>query len=370
MPDLDELRGFLGAAKAARVSNSARRTSVPKTAIIFSTLVLAVGLALAVAGQVRAAPPRQDSPPLPPDSGQPPAGDPAATPVPRLCAECHVEVAAAWETSMHAQAFVDPVFQDYWQKAGSDPACLACHTTGYDPRTGTYAREGVTCEACHGPTPPDHPGQPVMISPGPAVCERCHPTTVAEWQHSAHGAQQIACATCHNPHPHQLRFSDDSVALCLNCHEQPPRNDYVHLTHPEPLCTDCHWFRPKRDDLLAHFVSGALFPTGHTAVVETAACVTCHADRAAEAGTLAALDEAIDALDLSDSPHPLLAAQARIRALEAEIRSARTQGKRTETRRAVQGALVGLVAGSLLTLLIVRARRRRERLPRAQGRKR
>ncbi len=29
--------------------------------------------------------------------------------------------------------------------------CLACHTTGYDLQTKTYAQEGVTCEACHGP---------------------------------------------------------------------------------------------------------------------------------------------------------------------------------------------------------------------------
>ncbi|MDP7111202.1 MAG: multiheme c-type cytochrome, partial [Myxococcota bacterium] len=33
-----------------------------------------------------------------------------------------------------------------------DPTpCLRCHTTGYDPRNGEYAQEGVTCEGCHGP---------------------------------------------------------------------------------------------------------------------------------------------------------------------------------------------------------------------------
>jgi hypothetical protein len=30
-------------------------------------------------------------------------------------------------------------------------ACLPCHTTGYDPREGTWIQEGVTCEGCHGP---------------------------------------------------------------------------------------------------------------------------------------------------------------------------------------------------------------------------
>ncbi|ODS34785.1 MAG: putative cytochrome c [Candidatus Scalindua rubra] len=29
--------------------------------------------------------------------------------------------------------------------------CYECHTTGYDKETGTYAEEGITCEACHGP---------------------------------------------------------------------------------------------------------------------------------------------------------------------------------------------------------------------------
>jgi hypothetical protein len=29
--------------------------------------------------------------------------------------------------------------------------CFPCHTTGWDPATGTYAEPGVTCEGCHGP---------------------------------------------------------------------------------------------------------------------------------------------------------------------------------------------------------------------------
>jgi len=348
MSDLDKSRAFSGAA---------RRVPVPKIAILFAALVLvAAGLMLASAERrAQAAPPWQSDPPQPPDSGSPAPDAPTGTSIPRSCSECHVEVAAAWAESLHAQAFVDPVFQERWQEVGNDPACLACHTTGYDPSTGSYTHPGVTCEVCHGLTPPGHPGQPVRISPGPGTCEDCHPTTAAEWRDSPHGAQYIPCATCHNLHPLQLRFNNDSVALCLSCHKQP-RNDYVHLTHQEQLCMDCHWLRPTQEDLLAHFVSGALFPTGHTARVETAACVRCHAERAAEAGTLAALNETIDELGLADSPHPLLAAQERIHELETEVRSARAK-----TRLAIWGAMAGVVAGSLLTLLIVRMRRRRTR---------
>src|SRR5690606_32508351 len=276
--------------------------------------LLAIALALALFGaasHVEAGPPLQDGTP-PPDVTPQPGDDATPAPAPQACSECHLDVVSAWETGMHAQAYRDPVFQNAWQEGGSDPACLACHTTGYNARTQTYAHEGVTCEACHGETPANHPDEPVSINPGPEVCETCHATTVTEWERSAHGEQQLACTSCHNPHPQQLLFEDDSVALCLNCHEEP-RDDYAHVAHPDQLCTDCHMHRAKSEDLLAHYESGALFPTGHEAVVQTVACVTCHEELAAEEGTLVTLDETVEEMGLSESDHPLLAAQVRIR---------------------------------------------------------
>lgn len=326
--------------------------------------LLAITLALALCGaasRAQAGPPLQEGTP-PPDATPQPGDEPTPTPVPQACAECHLDVVAAWETGMHAQAYVDPIFQDAWQQGGSDPACLVCHTTGYNPRTQTYAHEGVICEACHGQTPANHPDEPAMTSPGPDVCETCHATTVTEWEHSAHGEQQLACTSCHNPHPQQLLFENDSVALCLNCHNDEPRDDYAHLAHPDQLCTDCHWHRAKTEDLLAHYASGALFPTGHTAAVETVACVTCHAELAAEEGTLVSLEDTVRDMGLSGINRPLLAAQVRIRELEAEVDTVRAQGENTSVLRIIQGAVIGLAVGGLVVWLAIRWQRRGRRL--------
>ena len=70
---------------------------------------------------------------------------------PEFCAGCHEELHTEWQVTRHAQAFSSPIFQQNWEEIGSQFSCLQCHTTGYDPAINTYAFEGVTCEACHGP---------------------------------------------------------------------------------------------------------------------------------------------------------------------------------------------------------------------------
>jgi hypothetical protein len=69
------------------------------------------------------------------------------------CKSCHEEAFQIWEGSSHARAFHILVekHQDY------NPACVGCHTTGYQRPTGflnaksTPELENVQCEACHGP---------------------------------------------------------------------------------------------------------------------------------------------------------------------------------------------------------------------------
>jgi len=196
---------------------------------------------------------------------------PPATPIPEPppnCAECHIDVVSAWQTSTHALAYGNTPFQEAWQAQGENPDCLACHTTGFVVRTGEYTHQGIICEACHGATAADHPPQAAVI-PGIGTCAGCHPTTWAEWQRSGHGQPDMACTVCHQPHSGGLRFAT-SNELCLNCHSEEPRDDYTHLVHPDEACVSCHWFRQSPDDLDLHMVSGDLFPTGHSALIETA----------------------------------------------------------------------------------------------------
>lgn len=274
---------------------------------------------------------------------------------PQSCAECHLDVVAAWETGLHAKAYSDPIFQEMWQEQGQDVTCLECHTTGFNPRTGEFAHEGVTCEACHGQTPAEHPPEPVMINPGVETCETCHATTVNEWEISAHGEQQLACTTCHNPHPQELRF-ETANALCLNCHDEDARDDYAHLVHTEQQCVECHWFRADLEDLQAHYESGALFPTGHSGIVETTACIDCHAE-ITDRDVMDLGQDAQTDLELL-SEHPLLEAQVRIEELEAEVDTARAQGANSSALRMVQGLIVGVVLGGIVVASVARFRRR------------
>src|SRR3989338_317872 len=72
--------------------------------------------------------------------------------------------------------------------------CYKCHTTGYDEKTGKYAEEGVTCEACHGP------GQfyVYFMSSG----------KVAEAQRlSKLGFSYDVCGSCHMARNHEVRAS-------------------------------------------------------------------------------------------------------------------------------------------------------------------
>lgn len=256
------------------------------------------------------------------------------TPAPD-CAECHLDVVADWQNSVHAQAYHDPNFQAAWQEKNGDSMCLACHTTGFSARTGDYDQAGITCTACHGETPMTHPPDPVSVSLEVEVCADCHATTFNEWKMSLHGEQQLACATCHTPHNQSLRF-ETANALCLNCHDEA-RDDYAHVSHPDQACVDCHWYRSL--DETAHVMTGNLMPTGHDSQVETRTCVDCHASLAAS--------ETGEIVPVSSSQHPLLEAQVKIDELEAEVETTRAEGENQAAVQLIAGLLIGGVVTGL-----------------------
>lgn len=289
------------------------------------------------------------------EASDPLQDDPPAAQSPESCATCHVDVVAAWQDSTHANAFSDETFQDAWHEQEDDTECLACHTTGYVAYSGEYSHEGVACEACHGVTPENHPDEPVSIETSAEVCADCHSTTFTEWEMSGHGEQQLACTTCHDPHPQEVRFGDNNT-LCLNCHDEAARDDYAHLVHAEQECAACHVYRADLDDLLAHYETGNLFPTGHENAVGTYACVSCHEENS-ESEAVAALQDTQEELGLT-SEHPLHEAKVRIEELEAEVNTLEAQGANTSSLRLAQGFVVGIAVGGILLLGVVRFRRR------------
>lgn len=69
------------------------------------------------------------------------------------CLKCHASAAAVWSNSRHAHAFDSLVMV----KAEADPACIGCHTIGFETPGGYRRQYGtakltqVGCESCHGP---------------------------------------------------------------------------------------------------------------------------------------------------------------------------------------------------------------------------
>ncbi|MEW6744149.1 MAG: multiheme c-type cytochrome [Planctomycetota bacterium] len=140
------------------------------------------------------------------------------------CAECHVEVYEEWNSSMHAQAWHDPLVRapamsdDFKRKD-----CIPCHAPRpvFEHGIGQGARvvprnvnmhEGVDCLACHrmrngvastrsglrAPCRPLH--APELGDVGLcAPCHDQHKTISEEWALTEEAARGIGCNECHMP---------------------------------------------------------------------------------------------------------------------------------------------------------------------------
>lgn len=203
------------------------------------------------------------------------------------CAVCHTEFATTWQSGAHGQAASDPVFVEEWTNQGKPGACLVCHTTGYDPATATYKAEGVTCEACHGPAPADHPKSPMPVNRTTDLCGQCHSDTRFGWQDwkvSAHYQRGMDCATCHDPHSAALKKvtaplegstpTDEVSQLCINCHQENSM-DFPYTEHHQQgvSCVDCHVNHLENDERAAHTVPD------HSFNANLQSCNTCHGEQ-------------------------------------------------------------------------------------------
>lgn len=190
------------------------------------------------------------------------------------CQNCHGEIHSEWEESMHGQAASDIEFLQAWKKEGSPADCMACHTTGFDPATGSWEKDGVDCVVCHDPVPADHPNQIMPTNATSEACGTCHTDTFAEWQSSTHGEESLACVNCHSPHTTDLKVAN-SVELCQTCHNEEG-HFYSYTAHAEQglLCTDCHLRVTDGAMGLGEGHSQRL----HTFDVDLRSCTQCHGE--------------------------------------------------------------------------------------------
>lgn len=239
-------------------------------ALVFA--LLAAGVTLMVAQAQEGSPPQQEA---------------------KLnCAACHTEFQTSWMSGPHGTAVSDPVFQEEWVSQGSPGACLVCHVTGYDPATATWEADGVTCEACHGEAPADHPKSPMPVDHSTDLCGRCHSDTRfgwQEWKISTHYQRGMDCTVCHDPHSASLKqvasasgqeptFADASE-LCITCHNEYSM-DFPYSNHHQKgvSCVDCHVNHLENDDRMAHSVPD------HSFNASLKSCNTCHRDQMHQPG--------------------------------------------------------------------------------------
>jgi predicted CXXCH cytochrome family protein len=292
---------------------------------------LAVGVAISLASPASAAP---DPAPVLQDEG--------GYRTSNACAGCHKDIHETWSGSLHSQAFSSPIFQEDWVNQGSSDSCLECHTTGFDASTGTFAEEGVACEACHGPYQKEHPSTPMPVTPDYTLCARCHKTTTDEWQASKHGQIGLNCESCHNPHS-QKPLADTVNDLCTNCHKDTGQS-FTHGTHANSglQCSDCHMSAASHTSS-----TGGLFATGHTFVVGSEACINCHKDTVHTRDTIVSLTGELtgDAPTAEELEKTVSEQEQTIESLEAQNTVRLYTGL-------IQGSIVGLIVGGVAAWVV------------------
>ena len=187
------------------------------------------------------------------------------------CKDCHEVFYDAWEGSAHGLATTDSVFVDAWEDQGSPGQCLACHATGYDPKTYTWESDGITCETCHYPVTATHPLEPMGMDYSSDLCGSCHTETYFEWQVSSHRQEGLECIGCHDPHKTGLKV-ENPEDLCASCH--PTRADnFTHSAHSRNglTCPDCHLGSTEQEPGDGHGSQD------HSFYVSLSTCTECHA---------------------------------------------------------------------------------------------
>lgn len=279
------------------------------------------------------------------------------------CKSCHLNITNLWSESAHAHAYDDPYFQEKWNGLGKPGDCLVCHTTNYQASDGSYAHEGVSCEACHGKVESNHPPAVVPIRSDNEFCGTCHTTTIHEWRLSGHSQAGVGCVDCHDPHSQKNLFEvkDD---LCINCHQED-MEAYLEDIHINKNigCVDCHALVIPPDPI----PDDGIVPTGHTFTITPATCVACHTDAlhagfslpgfedGAKAATQQITETLVTTSTLLQNNKQMaengFATEQRLQALEAALASA-------QLARLFQGGIIGLVLGGSTAWFVARNVRR------------
>jgi DmsE family decaheme c-type cytochrome len=114
-------------------------------------------------------------------------------------------------------------------------------------------------------------GTPVAVQN--ANCLGCHRSNAAhDWATSAHAANNVACADCHQLHVEKdpVQSTVTQIEVCTNCHQQQRGDLSLPSHHPmregKMACTACH--TPHGSSAPAQLVRNTVNET----------CTNCHAE--------------------------------------------------------------------------------------------
>ena len=158
-----------------------------------------------------------------------------------VCAACHVDIYESWKGSVHANSYLDPVFQAGLAQAIADKGyevadtCITCHSPAtrlLDKNGESQTIEGVNCQFCHiirgvevGAFPPfDLDRSLTMHGPYHDAKSEVHETAYSPLMGTAE-----YCAGCHE-------FTGPSGATVLSTFAEYESGTYPELTE----CQGCH----------------------------------------------------------------------------------------------------------------------------------
>ena len=277
-----------------------------------------------------------------------------------LCQTCHPDEYNVWKNSTHAQATLDPVFQEQLAKSHNQDDCLKCHTTGFDTGSGKFMSEGVTCEACHGAFKEGHPaGQTMTLPMDAGTCRMCHEAAFSEWEKSKHAEQKIECFDCHQAHTQGLRTGSPET-LCAACHTDE-QTKLAHSIHgiSGVDCGSCHMAKTMTDTASANGM--AISASSHSFAVPADVCNRCHSSATHPAGNAqikAPQTDVTGAMEAQQSTPRVKELESEVTDLEAQVNSVRNLAVLSMGLALGVGAFFGLLAGVVgMSLWHARARR-------------
>lgn len=253
-----------------------------------------------------------------------------------LCQSCHAAEYEVWKTTTHANATLDPVFQEELAKAHNQDACLACHTTGFDSGSGEFMAEGVTCEACHGPYKEGHPaGETMQLPMESETCRMCHSAAFGQWDTSKHAEANVDCFDCHLAHSQGLRLGTVE-AQCAACHtDETTRLAHARHNITGIDCGSCHMAKQTHETAAATGTTMAM--SNHTFAVASDVCARCHTD------SIHGADQVTNLAAPEENKAAVIANQSqRLAELEAQYNAAE---KRNTDLRNIAVVAMGLAFG-------------------------